>query len=146
MSDPREQRIEAVLYARVSSEEQKREGFSIPAQLKMLREYADSSSYHVVKEFSDAESASTTGRERFSEMLAYLRKHPRCRLLVEKTDRLYRNAEDYVEVQRLKVEVHCVRNGSIVGPESDPAIQMAHLFELGIARHFSQNLGLEVKK
>jgi DNA invertase Pin-like site-specific DNA recombinase len=28
----------AVIYARVSSKEQEREGFSIPAQLKLLRE------------------------------------------------------------------------------------------------------------
>ena len=31
----------AVIYARVSSKEQEREGFSIPAQLKLLREYAE---------------------------------------------------------------------------------------------------------
>ena len=32
--------IKAVIYARVSSEEQKKEGFSIPAQLDLLRTYA----------------------------------------------------------------------------------------------------------
>jgi site-specific DNA recombinase len=31
---------QAVLYARVSSKDQEQEGFSIPAQLKLLREYA----------------------------------------------------------------------------------------------------------
>lgn len=30
----------AVIYARVSSKDQEREGYSIPAQLKFLREYA----------------------------------------------------------------------------------------------------------
>jgi site-specific DNA recombinase len=30
----------AVVYARVSSKDQEREGFSVPAQLKLLREYA----------------------------------------------------------------------------------------------------------
>ncbi len=30
----------AVIYARVSSRQQEEEGFSIPAQLKLLREYA----------------------------------------------------------------------------------------------------------
>ena len=30
----------SVLYARVSSKEQEQEGYSIPAQLKLLREYA----------------------------------------------------------------------------------------------------------
>ena len=31
---------QAVIYARVSSKEQEKEGFSIPAQLKLLRQYA----------------------------------------------------------------------------------------------------------
>jgi hypothetical protein len=33
-------RKQSVIYARVSSKEQEKEGFSIPAQLKLLREYA----------------------------------------------------------------------------------------------------------
>ena len=33
-------RHHAVIYARVSSKEQEKEGFSIPAQLKLLKEYA----------------------------------------------------------------------------------------------------------
>ena len=33
-------RKQAVSYARVSSKEQEKEGFSIPAQLKVLKEYA----------------------------------------------------------------------------------------------------------
>ena len=32
---------EATLYARVSSREQEKEGFSIPSQLKLLRNYAE---------------------------------------------------------------------------------------------------------
>jgi predicted site-specific integrase-resolvase len=33
-------RKQAVIYARVSSKEQEKEGFSIPAQMKLLKEYA----------------------------------------------------------------------------------------------------------
>ena len=32
--------INAIIYARVSSKEQESEGFSIPAQIKLLNEYA----------------------------------------------------------------------------------------------------------
>lgn len=46
-----------VIYARVSSREQEREGFSIPAQLKLLREYAQKNGYEIVAEYSDAETA-----------------------------------------------------------------------------------------
>lgn len=48
---------EVVIYARVSSREQEREGFSIPAQLKLLKEYALKNGFQIVKEFSDAETA-----------------------------------------------------------------------------------------
>ena len=40
----------AVLYARVSSKDQEREGFSIPAQLKFLREYAQSHKFTAPRE------------------------------------------------------------------------------------------------
>jgi site-specific DNA recombinase len=65
----------AVIYARVSSKEQEREGYSIPAQLKFLNEYAVTHSFNVVKEFVDNETAKKSGRTNFGEMIKYLRKH-----------------------------------------------------------------------
>ena len=83
---------DAVIYARVSSKDQEREGFSIPAQLKFLREYALKNNFHVSREFIDVETAKTTGRKQFGEMLQFFGRNPGCRILiVEKTDRLYRN-------------------------------------------------------
>ena len=38
-------RKQAVIYARVSSKEQEKEGFSIPAQLKLLKKYAAASGF-----------------------------------------------------------------------------------------------------
>ena len=46
----------AVLYARVSSKDQEREGFSIPAQLKLLRQYAREQHLMIVREFVDVET------------------------------------------------------------------------------------------
>ena len=40
-----------VIYARVSSREQEKEGFSIPAQLKLLREYAQKNGFEIVQEY-----------------------------------------------------------------------------------------------
>ena len=41
----------AVIYARVSSKDQEKEGFSIPSQLRLLREYATKNDYrhHILK-------------------------------------------------------------------------------------------------
>jgi|GEM_PF-5266065 len=61
----------AVIYARVSSQEQKREGFSIDAQIKLLREYASKQNFEVVKEFIDVETAKHQGRKNFSLMLKF---------------------------------------------------------------------------
>src|SRR5437867_210915 len=81
-------RREAILYARVSSKEQEKEGFSIPAQLKLLRGYATTSNLTLVSEFVDVETAKRAGRSAFGAMLQYLRRTPACRvILAEKTDR-----------------------------------------------------------
>lgn len=96
------QPTQAVLYVRVSSKDQEKEGFSIPAQLRLLREYAAAHGFVVVREFEDIETAKASGRTHFKEMRAYLEKHCRsCRtILVEKTDRLYRNPKDWGHPRR----------------------------------------------
>src|SRR5437867_3762104 len=97
----------AVLYARVSSKDQEREGYSIPAQLKLLREYAARNEMQITREFVDIETAKTPGRKRFGEMVDFFEQHgnPRC-VIVEKTDRLYRNFRDCVTLEDLDVEIH----------------------------------------
>src|SRR5688500_12029602 len=81
-----------VLYARVSSKDQQTEGFSIPAQQRLLREYAASHGLRILEEFVDVETARRAGREAFGHMVSYLKKHKTCRIILcEKVDRLYRN-------------------------------------------------------
>jgi DNA invertase Pin-like site-specific DNA recombinase len=86
------------MYARVSSKDQEKEGFSIPAQQKLLRSYALANRLTIQHEFVDVETAKRAGRTAFGEMVTFLRQHREtCRvLLVEKTDRLYRNLKDWV--------------------------------------------------
>jgi hypothetical protein len=100
----------AVMYVRVSSKEQE-QGFSIPAQRQLLTEYADREGIHVVQEFEDVETAKRAGRTSFGEMVDFLRNNQAtCRtLLVEKTDRLYRNIKDWVTIDELGIEVHSSR-------------------------------------
>ena len=49
---------QAVLYTRVSSKDQEKEGFSIPAQQRLLHEYALKKGLTILQEFSDVETAS----------------------------------------------------------------------------------------
>src|SRR5215475_12284098 len=48
-------RINTVIYARVSSKEQEREGFSIPAELELLRNYARQHGIVVIRAFVESE-------------------------------------------------------------------------------------------
>jgi DNA invertase Pin-like site-specific DNA recombinase len=56
-------RREAVIYARVSSKEQEKEGFSIAAQLKLLKDYAAAQGFGVAEEYVDVETAKRTGAQ-----------------------------------------------------------------------------------
>ena len=61
----------AVIYARVSSEEQV-QGYSIQAQLRACREWAEKNGYKVAKEYLDegySASRNLEKRESFKEML-----------------------------------------------------------------------------
>jgi hypothetical protein len=42
-----------VIYARVSSKEQEKAGFSIPAQLKLFKEYAAANAFAIAQEYGD---------------------------------------------------------------------------------------------
>jgi len=57
----------AIIYARVSSKEQESEGFSIPAQIKLLNEYAIQNGLHVIQAFTDVETAKKSGRTSFTK-------------------------------------------------------------------------------
>lgn len=56
----------------MSSKDQEREGFSIPAQLRFLRQYGQTQELNVLHEFADVETAKTTGRKQFGEMVRFL--------------------------------------------------------------------------
>ena len=140
-------RRQAVIYARVSSKEQEREGFSIPAQLKLLKDYAAANGFAVAREYVDVETAKQTGRAAFGEMVAYLKAHPSVRaMLVEKTDRLYRNLKDWVTVDELDVEMHFPKEGVVLSRESRSSEKFMHGIKVLMAKNYIDNLSEEARK
>lgn len=136
-----------VIYARVSSREQQNEGYSIPAQLRLLNDYAQKHGYQVIQEFVDSETAKRTGRTNFGEMLQFLKKNKSVKtILVEKTDRLYRNVKDYIVLEDLKLEVHLVKEGVILSENSKSQDKFMHGIRVLMAKNYIDNLSEEVKK
>src|SRR5947209_1809775 len=137
----------AVIYARVSSREQQEEGYSIEAQEKYLRHYAAQKGLRIEREFVEAATAKKEGRKAFDAMLCFLRKQTDCKIvLVEKTDRLYRNFKDRLTFEELDVELHLVKEGQVISKESKSQVKLVHGFNLLLASHYSNNLKEEVEK
>ena len=143
-----QQHLRVVLYARVSSKDQEKEGYSIPAQQRLLREYALQHGFIVAEEFVDVETAKQSGRTAFTAMLEYVRKHQAtCRtILVEKTDRLYRNLKDWTTLDDLGITIHLVKEGRVIGPDSRSSDQLVHGISVLMARNYILNLGEETRK
>ncbi len=138
------------MYVRVSSKEQEREGFSIPAQKKSLIEYAEKRNFKIVKIFEEAETAKKTGRREFQAMLEFLKTHKDVtELLVEKTDRLYRNLKDYGvfdENHWSHLSIHLTKENEIVSKKSKSGQKFIHGIKVLVAKNFIDNLSEEVQK
>jgi site-specific DNA recombinase len=141
----------AVIYARVSSKEQETEGYSIPAQLKLLQEYAVKNDHSVTAEFTDVETAKKAGRTKFNNMLFFIKEHPEIKhILIEKTDRLLRNIADYALIDQIiessDVKVHLVKENVILSRDSRSNEKFIFGIKALMAKNYVDNLSEETKK
>lgn len=135
-----------VIYVRVSTEDQK-DGFSIPAQIELLMKYAQKNNFRVVRVFEESMSAKESGRVQFNKMLKYLNAHEEVyRILVEKTDRLYRNFQDYSLVDANKFEIHLVKENEVLSKDSTSHQKLVHGLKVLLAKNFIDNLREETQK
>ncbi len=138
--------MKAVLYARVSSKEQE-EGFSIPAQLKLIKEYALKNKLKIIKEFIDVETAKQAGRSSFNSMIDFLKNNKEVKnILCEKTDRLYRNFKDYLTIEGFNLIIHLVKENEVLSKESKSHQKFIHGIKILMAKNYIDNLSEEVKK
>ena len=86
----------AGLYIRVSTEDQAREGFSLPEQEKRLRAMCEYKGYEIYKLYKDAGISAKTGNTRpaFEELLQDIRNKKCNTIVVLKLDRLTRSVFD----------------------------------------------------
>jgi site-specific DNA recombinase len=107
----------AVVYARVSTEEQARErnAANIPTQVSICKGFCDSNALHIVKQFiDDGHSARTTERPAFQQMLTYLREQRGKvqHVVIQDLSRLARNSTDQgvvlTRLSALSISLHSV--------------------------------------
>ncbi len=141
-----------ILYCRVSSKEQEDKGYSLEAQEKLLKEYADRKEIKISKIFKISESASGKQiRKTFNEMLAFVKKRKINIILCEKIDRLTRNLKDGATISDWimideKREVHFVKENFVVSKNTKAHENLIWDMKVAIARFYTNNLSEEVKK
>lgn len=145
--------MKAVLFARVSTREQAEEGYSLPAQEKLLKEYSSNKEFVLVKIFSVPESASgKQERKLFNGLLEYLFSHPDVKIVVcEKVDRITRNFKDAVKLDEWLNEdearqIHFVKQSLIIHKNAKSNEKFMWDIYLAMARQYSNNLSEETKK
>ncbi|MBU8730773.1 recombinase family protein [Cytobacillus oceanisediminis] len=93
-------RLKAVIYARVSTEEQAKEGYSIKAQKQLLRDYATHRNFEIVGEYIDEgrSAKSIDGRPEMQRLLKDAKEKKFNSVIIYKLDRLARKTKDSLEI------------------------------------------------
>ena len=66
--------------------------------------------------------------------------------VVEKTDRLYRNARDWVTLDELGVEIHFIKENVVYSPRPRSSEKFVHGLKVLMAKNFIDNLSEETRK
>ena len=104
----------AIIYTRVSTDEQADKGYSLGDQLAKLEKYCREKDIEVVKHFQDDHSAKTFERPEFQKILTFLKQNKGAvdKLIVMKWDRFSRNMEASLnmitQLHRMGVAVEAV--------------------------------------
>ena len=111
--------MKAAIYIRVSTDEQKEHGYSLPEQEKQLKRYCAQNDYDIVEIFQDDHSAKTFDRPAFNKLLEGLtNKTIKINiLLVTKIDRFSRNTFEahgmLAVLKKFKVKVFSLNDGEL---------------------------------
>ena len=138
----------AVLYTRVSSDEQKKKGFSLDYQEKHGREYALKHGLNIVKVFSESYTAKKPGRPAFNDMLQFVRKNKIEHLIFLKSDRASRNGVDSSALvymaERDIFNIHLIQDNLCLNRRSRPTDFLVFEMNNIIANFYPRNLSVEV--
>src|SRR3989344_5110518 len=147
--------MKAINVSRVSTEEQKDLGNSLPAQEGRIERYCNSKSLEVIKCFSFDESAYKDKRDEFDKLLEFVQeiaKKEKVAVCFGKVDRLSRSIFDkrvgtlYEMAVADKIELHFVSDGQVVNHLMSAVEKFQFGMSLGLAKYYSDAIGDNVKR
>lgn len=145
--------MKAILLARVSTEEQKDAGNSLPAQLEKMRMYCKRRSFEVIKEHSFDESAYKQKRDEFDKLLEEVNnQEEKVAVCFDKVDRLSRNVFDkrvavlYEKALTGMIEIHFVSDGQVIDTNMSAVENFQFSMSLGLAKYYSDAISDNTKR
>ncbi len=144
--------MKAILIARVSTEEQKEAGNSLPAQISRLKSYCESRDFEVIRTCSFDESAYSNDRSEFDRIIDFiLKQKERVAVCADKVDRLSRNVFDkrisvlYEKALSDEIELHFVSDGQVINSRISAVEKFQFSISLGLAKYYSDAISDNVK-
>jgi site-specific DNA recombinase len=145
--------MKAVILARVSTEEQKDAGNSLPAQIKRIEDYCERKGFEVADSFSFDESAYKSKRDEFDRILDFLKEtDEKIAVCFDKVDRFSRNifdrrvAELYDRAKNGSIEIHFVSDGQIIDSELSAGQKTQFEMNLVMAGYYSNAISDNVRR
>ena len=145
--------MKAIIVARVSTEEQKEAGNSLPAQLSRIQDYCERNNYTVIETYSFDESAYKTKRDEFDKILARINQSKeKIAVCFDKVDRLSRNIFDkrvallYEKAVADEIELHFVSDSQVINNNMNAGDKFAFGMKLGLSKYYSDAISDNVKR
>lgn len=126
--------MKAVIFARVSTQEQETDGHSIDAQIAKLREYCARNSLEIIKEYEVVESSTRGERPEFYKMIDFVNSQKgQVALVVDKVDRLQRSFTELPILDKLRKENKLVIHFLDIGKmDSDSNSQQISFYQMSV--------------
>ena len=136
--------MKALTIARVSTEEQRDAGNSLPAQIERMQGYCIRKGFDILDSFSFDESAYKTKRDEFDTILTRIQQSKeKLAVCFDKVDRFSRNVFDkrvamlYELAMQDKIELHFASDNLVI-TSSISAVEKFHFgINLGLAKYYS---------
>jgi len=145
--------MKAILIARVSTEEQRDAGNSLPAQVARLERYCQNKGFDIIQICSFDESAYSDDRIEFDRIIdLILEEDDKIAVCCDKVDRLSRNVFDkrisilYERALSDRIELHFVSDGQVITSRISATEKFQFSISLGLAKYYSDAISDNVKR
>lgn len=145
--------MKAIILARVSTDEQKEAGNSLPAQVARIESYCKRKEFKVIETFSFDESAYKDRRDEFDRIIACIdSQKEKVAVCFDKVDRFSRNVFDkrvstlYELAMKDRIELHFVSDNLAITSEISATEKFHFGINLGLAKYYSDAISDNVKR